>query len=95
MNSGGLIKIQYRSYSMRNKFTFALAGAILLGLITAISIFIAIFIGYWLVLISATIGAYVGLTVLKEEDKAKTDIPDDWYNDVGDVSREFGKTTKH
>ena len=81
--------------SMRNKYAFALAGAILLGLITAISIFIAIFIGYWLVLISATIGAYVGLTVLKEEDKAKTDIPDDWYNDVGDVSREFGKTTKH
>ena len=60
MNSGGLIKIQYRSYSMRNKYAFALAGAILLGLITAISIFIAIFIGYWLVLISATIGAYVG-----------------------------------
>ena len=57
---------------MRNKYAFALAGAILLGLITAISIFIAIFIGYWLVLISATIGAYVGLTVLKEEDKAKT-----------------------
>ena len=79
---------------MRNKYAFALAGAILLGLITAISIFIAIFIGYWLVLISATIGAYVGLTVLKEE-KAKSDIPEDWYNDVGDVSREFGKTTKH
>ena len=36
----------------------------------------------------------LALTVLKEEDKAKTDIPDDWYNDVGDVSREFGKNNK-
>ena len=80
---------------MKNKFTFALVGAIMLGLITAVTIFIALFIGYWLVLISATIGAYVGMTVLKEEKTFKNDIPEDWYNDVGDVSREFGKTTKH
>ena len=80
---------------MKNKFSFALAGAILFGLITAVTIFIAIFVGYWLVLISGTIGAYIGMTVLKEE-KAKTDIPEDWYNDVGDVSKDFGKkTTKH
>ena len=79
---------------MHNKYTFALVGAIMLGLITAVTIFIAIFIGYWLVLISATIGAYVGMTVLKEEAINKN-IPEDWYNDVGDVSREFGKTTKH
>ena len=79
---------------MRNKFTFALAGAILLGLLTAVTIFIALFIGYWLVIISATIGAYLGMTVLKEE-KAKTDIPEDWYNDVGATNEYFGKTTKH
>ena len=79
---------------MRNKFTFALAGAILLGLLTAVTIFIALFIGYWLVIISATIGAYLGMTVLKEE-KAKTDIPEDWYKDVGATDEYFGKTTKH
>ena len=79
---------------MKNKFTFALAGAILLGLITAVTVFLAIFIGYWLVMISAFVGASVGLIMLKEE-KAKTDIPEDWYKDVGDVSRDFGKTTKH
>ena len=77
---------------MKNKFTFALAGAILLGLITAVTVFLALFIGYWLVLITAFIGASVGLTLLKEEN---TNIPEDWYNDVGDISKDFGKTTKH
>ena len=79
---------------VKNKFTFALAGAILLSLITAVTVFIAMFIGYWLVMITAFIGAYLGTIVLKEE-KAHTDIPEDWYKDVGDVSRDFGKTTKH
>ena len=76
---------------MRNKFTFALAGAILLSLITAVTVFIALFIGYWLVLITAFIGASVGLTMLKEEN---TNIPEDWYNDVGTDTKDVGKT-KH
>ena len=79
---------------MKNKFTFALAGAILLGLITAVTVFLALFIGYWLVLITSFIGASVGLTILKEE-KTNSDIPEDWYNDVGTDTEEIGKTTKH
>ena len=47
---------------MKNKFTFGAAGAILLASITAVTIFLAIFIGYWLVILAATIGAYAGLS---------------------------------
>ena len=80
---------------MNNKITFALAGAIMFALVTAVTVFLATIGGYWLVAISATIGAYAGTTVLKEE-KANSDIPEDWYNDVGPTDEYFGKTkTKH
>ena len=67
---------------MNKKITFALAGAILMGLITAVTVFLAIFIGYWLVMITAFIGASVGLTMLKEREE-NSEIPEDWYQDVG------------
>ena len=97
MNSGGLIKIQYRSYSMNSKITHALAGAILLGGVTAITVFLSVIGGYWLVAISAVIGAYAGTRVVSERRTAGfDDIPDDWYEDVGPTDEYFGKTkTKH
>ena len=76
---------------MNNKISHALAGAILFGLIVAVTVFLAELGGYWLAAIAATIGAYLGVRVAQERN---TDIPEDWYNDVGDVSKDFGKT-KH
>ena len=92
----GSLKILLRSYSMKIKTKLAtrIAITLIFAAFTAVMVLLASLGGYWLVAISAILGFATGGLVWNEAEARVSTIPDDWYNDVGDVSRDFGKT-KH
>ena len=81
---------------IKTKLSVRLTLALIFAAFTAVMVFLASLGGYWLVAIAAVIGFSVGIEVFKEEMSKNTDIPEDWYNDVGPTDEYFGKTkTKH
>ena len=80
---------------VKTKLSLKLTVALIFAVFTTVMVFLASLGGYWLVAIAAILGFITGGQVWKEEMAINTDIPEDWYNDVGTIEKDFGKSTKH